>query len=280
MKPSKALLFSLLISTVILIVAAGITGLVIRNNQAKTREAEYQQLIAQDNQQIEQDNQQLGQAYQQITQANQRIVQANQQIDQANTEIKNMQAQMSQAKPAQSKSAPVQAAAVTSGANNSTGSGAAVTPDQATQAAQQVVDASQKELQPAVLVDYQGKLAYEVTFDKGLVYVDANSGTILFNGTVPAQITADTAVQIASDYLNNKNVLQVDKVTVGNRPLYRVIFKNGYFVYLDLTGQITNINPPESIVTSQPVSSNSGGSSSSSGGGHSTSHSDDSGGDD
>ncbi len=278
MKPSKALLLSVLISVVILIVAAGMTSLIQTNNKAAAREAEYQQLIDQDSQQIQQDNQQLAQAYQHITQANQRIEQANQQIVQANSEIKSMQAQLSQIQQAPSRSVSAQTATSTSGASNSAAVTAAITTDQATQAAQQLVGTGLTVLQPAALVDYQGKVAYEVTFDKGLVYVDASSGAILFNGTGPAQITADMAAQIASDYLNNKNILQVDQVPVGNRLLFRVIFKNGYIAYLDMTGQITNINPPETIVTSQAVAPNSG--SKSSGGSHTASHSDGGGGDD
>jgi uncharacterized membrane protein YkoI len=36
------------------------------------------------------------------------------------------------------------------------------------------------------LVDFQGAIAYEVSTSAGLVYVDANSGTVLFNGAAPA----------------------------------------------------------------------------------------------
>jgi hypothetical protein len=280
MKPSKALVLSLFVSVVILMVVAGMTSLVVTNNKAAAREAEYQQLIDQDNQQIEQNNQQLALAYKQIDQAKQRIEQANQQIVQANTEIQTMQAQLTQSKQVPDKSVPVQAAATTSGVNNSAVTAGTITPEQATQAALQAVGAGESALKPAVLVNYQGKVAYEVAFDKGLVYVDANSSAILFNGTGPTQITADMAAQIASDYLNNKNILQVDIVTVGTRQLYRVIFKNGYIAYLDMTGQITNINPPESTVTNQTVASKSSSGSGSSGGGHSSSHSDDGGGDD
>lgn len=34
------------------------------------------------------------------------------------------------------------------------------------------------------LVDYQGTVAYEVALNRGLVYVDASTGTVLFNGAV------------------------------------------------------------------------------------------------
>lgn len=41
-------------------------------------------------------------------------------------------------------------------------------------------------LNPAQLVDLQGILAFEVSLDLGLVYVDANSGEVLINLAVPA----------------------------------------------------------------------------------------------
>jgi uncharacterized membrane protein YkoI len=41
-------------------------------------------------------------------------------------------------------------------------------------------------LNPAQLVDLQGILAFEVSLDLGLVYIDANSGEVLINLAVPA----------------------------------------------------------------------------------------------
>jgi len=78
-------------------------------------------------------------------------------------------------------------------------------------------------------------------FQNGSVYVDAQTGEVLFNGTVPQEITAEKAAQIASDYLQNKDILLVDQITFRGAPLNRVIFKNGMIVYLDTTGQITYI---------------------------------------
>ncbi len=36
------------------------------------------------------------------------------------------------------------------------------------------------------LVDFQGTVAYEVATSGGLLYIDANTGTVLFNGAIPA----------------------------------------------------------------------------------------------
>jgi uncharacterized membrane protein YkoI len=41
---------------------------------------------------------------------------------------------------------------------------------------------------PPELVDYMGAVAYEVSLDRGLVYVDANTGKILANGAIPQVI--------------------------------------------------------------------------------------------
>lgn len=40
-----------------------------------------------------------------------------------------------------------------------------------------------------ILVDFQGTVAYEVATNAGLLYIDATTGTILFNGAVPAPAT-------------------------------------------------------------------------------------------
>jgi hypothetical protein len=74
--------------------------------------------------------------------------------------------------------------------------------------------------------------------------------------------------------LKNKDVLQVDQITFRGAPLFRVIFKNGVMVYLDMTGQITYMlkSSPKVVLVQQP-SSGSGG-----GGGGGDQHHDDNGG--
>jgi len=42
------------------------------------------------------------------------------------------------------------------------------------------------------LVNYQGTVAYEVKLDAGVVYVDANTGTVLYNGTAQVQTSVQT----------------------------------------------------------------------------------------
>ncbi len=42
------------------------------------------------------------------------------------------------------------------------------------------------------LVDYQGTVAYEVTLDLGVLYIDANDGTVLYNGIAQPRISVQT----------------------------------------------------------------------------------------
>jgi uncharacterized protein YpmB len=116
--------------------------------------------------------------------------------------------------------------------------------EQAGKLAEKVAAANQKLTKQPELVSFQGKTAYEAVFAAGSILLDAESGSVLYNGTVPQQITADQASKIVSDYLNNPNVVKVDVIHLGTKPLYRVILKDGTLVYVDFSGQITNINRP------------------------------------
>jgi len=42
------------------------------------------------------------------------------------------------------------------------------------------------------LVNYQGTVAYEITLDAGVMYVDANTGMLLYDGTAHPQISVQT----------------------------------------------------------------------------------------
>ena len=59
----------------------------------------------------------------------------------------------------------------------------AISAEQAAEIALQAVPWA-KLLGPAELVDFQGVVAYEVALNVGMVYVDANTGDILYNGAV------------------------------------------------------------------------------------------------
>jgi hypothetical protein len=250
MKPSKILLISVFITATILVVVGVVTTTLMVNDKASETQMKYDQLLQQAIQTRADYDMLVNQANQRETQYQQLVQEANQKLEKANQDLLAMQSQLKQVQqqPVQQQ---VQKADTVATTPTTSSSVAAISPEAAGQLAQQVADAGQKLQKLPELVDFQGKTAYEALFDKGSIFVDAQDGTILFNATVPMQINADQAVQIVEDYMNYKNLVQVDLIHVGTQPLYRVILKNGYIAYVDLTGQITHINPPSTSDTIQ-----------------------------
>ena len=66
----------------------------------------------------------------------------------------------------------------------------AISPEQAAAIALQAVPGAVL-LRLPELVDFQGTMAYEIALDLGMLYIDANTGQILYNGTttVPGPVT-------------------------------------------------------------------------------------------
>ncbi len=216
MKPSKILLVSVFLTAIIIVVIGAVTRIVLASSSSKNAGVSAETV----------------QAYQQREAGyNQLIQQANQQIEEANARLQAAGAAASSAAGSPTASAAGPNAAVNT----------AVSADKAEQIARQAADPGQLLVKSPEMVNFQGKVAYEVAFQKGSIYVDAQTGTVLFNGSVPQTITLDKAAQIAADYLKDNAILQADQITFRNAPLYRVIFKSGMMVYLDTTGQITYI---------------------------------------
>jgi hypothetical protein len=214
MKTSKVLLLSVFITALILVVIGGVTSIAI----AKKTTSPSNEEIVQTYQKREEDYNQL-------------IQQANQQLADANAKLQALQTQDNQNKaenPSSTNSTTV---------NSST----AVSVNKAEEIARKAADPISLLSKGPELVDFEGKTAYEVVFQNGKIYIDSQTGEVLFNGTIPQVITAEKAVQIASNYLKNKNILLVDQITFRRSPTYRVIFKNGMMVYIDTTGQIIYI---------------------------------------
>ncbi len=111
-------------------------------------------------------------AYQQL------IQQANQRLEQANKEQQALAKQLELAKQNQVAHAP--AAASQPAKHN-------ISPDQAVAIA---LNAEKGAIlsKPAELIDFQGTVAYEVTLDRGVVYVDANNGNVLYDSAVTITI--------------------------------------------------------------------------------------------
>jgi len=139
------------------------------------QEAAYRQLIQEANRRLEQANQRIAQLEQQLSQADQQAASPSQTAAYA-------QARAAAAAPAPSTSAPV----------------VALTPQQALALGlQQVPDSSA--LKMPELVDFQGKVAYEVVLNLGVLYLDANTGAVLYNG-----VSAPAVAQPAATYPRNE----------------------------------------------------------------------------
>jgi hypothetical protein len=98
------------------------------------------------------------------------------------------------------------------------------------------------------LVIFNNVPAYEVIYGNGNVYIDADSGRILYNGlqTRAAQINADQAVNIATKYLGRSDVVSIDVDTLDGKTVFVIGFSDGTRVYVDTTGHIVAIQLPSS----------------------------------
>ena len=100
------------------------------------------------------------------------------------------------------------------------------------------------------LVDFQGKVAYEVPMQGGYIaYVDAVSGDLLYNpftGDATATIASDQALQIASQYLNNSSIYGWGAVLYQQLPVYEVGFQNGDIVLVNPHGQVVYVQQANS----------------------------------
>lgn len=216
MKNKISILLSVLITVVLLTVFAGVTRAISskNNNQAadlaetvayySTREAQYQQLIAQ----------------------------ANDTIGQANQQILTLQGQDPSLVSSAESIYPISI-------------------EQAIQTANEA--ALETTSQAPTLVNYAGTVAYEVVFPDGKLYIDANTGSVLFNGVMVAKmITAQQAAQIAINYSGNTS--PVTGVVSGNfngLSAYRVTFLNGQIIYLNTYGTILSNQPAPAPITRQ-----------------------------
>jgi uncharacterized membrane protein YkoI len=100
----------------------------------------------------------------------------------------------------------------------------------------------------ADLVDLNGKTAYEVLFDFGKVYIDANTGLVLGNSIV---VTPEIAGSVAANYLQLNRYNQVSQVSLKGENVYKVSFLQGVNVYVNMKGVVItweyapsyNVNP-------------------------------------
>lgn len=217
MKTKLAVSISVFITVVVLSIIGGVATVVARGNPATPTAT---QVV------VGMDPTREAQYQALLAQANQTIAQANQQI-----------------------------AALTAIKATSTPTPLPILSDQAVAIASKV--SGETALKTPELVNYSGKVAYAVTFTDGLVYVDANTGGVLFNGVQIVRIlTKDQAAQIAVNYTGNTSaVVEVISGTYNNAPAFRVTFNNGEMVYIDLYGTVLAVQLPSSSGSGTTASS-------------------------
>jgi uncharacterized membrane protein YkoI len=116
-----------------------------------------------------------------------------------------------------------------------------ITADKAAKIAVDATGGSEALLKMPELVNYQGNTAFEVKLEDGVVYIDAQSGNVIFNGVIP-KITDQQAGQIAGQYLGGMNPKYADikLVNLNGTQIYQVTFAGDkvYVVFIDMTGKV------------------------------------------
>jgi hypothetical protein len=131
---------------------------------------------------------------------------------------------------------------------------AAITADQAAQAALVAALPNSALASQPELVDFNDVMSYEVKLaDDSILYVDAQTGALLYNsltGTANPVITADNALKAASTYLNNNDVYAYGLSSYQNQPVYVVLFNNSVQVLIDMRGQVVYVQMPQTASNS------------------------------
>ena len=183
-----------------------------------------------------------------LAEANRRLAEANQQLNTAQRELNEMSAQVSVPAPAApAPAAPAPAAPAPAPAAPAPAAPPApvyaVSPEQA-QAIAQANAQGATLIRAPELVSLQGVPAYEVVFDRGAIYVDAQTGAILANtistGTQVANaINEDQAIAAAVAYMGSGTVAKVKREYEHGVDVYEVKFADGSEVYVDAySGQV------------------------------------------
>jgi len=183
-----------------------------------------------------------------LAEANRRLAEANQQLNTAQRELNEMSAQVSVPAPAApAPAAPAPAALAPAPAAPAPAAPPApvyaVSPEQA-QAIAQANAQGATLIRAPELVSLQGVPAYEVVFDRGAIYVDAQTGAILANtistGTQVANaINEDQAIAAAVAYMGGGTVAKVKREYEHGVDVYEVKFADGSEVYVDAySGQV------------------------------------------
>ncbi|WP_322820849.1 PepSY domain-containing protein [Chloroflexus sp.] len=197
----------------------------------REREAAYQASMAEAQQRLAEANQRLSVAQQQLD----TLAAASQSAAVAAPAAQSAPAVAAQSAPAAAapaaQPAPVQAPVAPPAPTY------AVSPEQA-QAIAQAAAGSATLMRTPELVSLQGTPAYEVVFDRGAIYVDAQTGAILANTIAEiAQsanpISEDQAIAAAVAYLGGGTVNKVKREYEHGVDVYEVKFSDDSKVYVD-----------------------------------------------
>jgi uncharacterized membrane protein YkoI len=183
-----------------------------------------------------------------LAEANRRLAEANQQLNTAQRELNEMSAQVSVPAPAApAPAAPVPAAPAPAPAAPAPAAPPAPVYAVSSEQAQAIAQANAQGatlIRAPELVSLQGVPAYEVVFDRGAIYVDAQTGAILANtistGTQVANaINEDQAIAAAVAYMGGGTVAKVKREYEHGVDVYEVKFADGSEVYVDAySGQV------------------------------------------
>jgi uncharacterized membrane protein YkoI len=117
----------------------------------------------------------------------------------------------------------------------------AVTADKAAQIAINAAGENEALQSMPELVSYQGTSAFEVDLNDGKVYIDAQTGQVLFDGVVKP-ITSQQAGEIAGKYLGGMNpkYAVIKLINFNGTQIYQVTFSGDkdYVVFVDLKGTV------------------------------------------
>jgi uncharacterized membrane protein YkoI len=104
------------------------------------------------------------------------------------------------------------------------------------------------------LVNFDGVIAYEVQYSNGKIYIDANTGKMIYNGLQASNpyITTDQAEAIALNYLGSGTITQVTMGVYENINVYIVQFSNGQSVYVDLYGRVVAVQMASTTKSNNP----------------------------
>lgn len=212
MKNKLSLVVSIFVTVFVITVGIGVITKVSADNNPQTNSSPTVDATA---------FAQREEAYQQI------IAQANQQIEVANQQIATL------ANVITPNSVPEPTLEATSAYLFSA--------DQASAIAAQIAGIAPKTVPE--LVSFSGTPAYEVIYGNGKVYVDANTGAVLFNGLQKkvTAITSEQALYIAVSYLPTSQPISMSTSTYNGAKVYVVQFADGQSVYVDMTGKVVAV---------------------------------------